>query len=110
MERGDIFHVDLNPIEGREQAGRRFVLIVSATAFNQVTRLPIVCPITGGGGSVRGTGFAVSLSGSGTRTDGIIRCDQPRVLDLAARGARKIETVPDFIIDEVLARLLPIFE
>lgn len=110
MERGDIFHVDLNPIEGREQAGRRFVLIVSATAFNRVTRLPIVCPITAGSSYARGAGFAVSLSGSGTRTDGIVRCDQPRVLDLAARGAQKVETVPDFIIDEVLARLLPIFE
>jgi hypothetical protein len=29
LERGDIYHVDLNPIQGREQAGARFVLVVS---------------------------------------------------------------------------------
>jgi hypothetical protein len=33
-----------------------------------------------------------------------------RVLDLQARRARFIERVPDFIMDEVLARLLPLFE
>jgi mRNA-degrading endonuclease toxin of MazEF toxin-antitoxin module len=29
VNRGDIYHVDLNPTQGREQAGSRFVLIVS---------------------------------------------------------------------------------
>jgi mRNA-degrading endonuclease toxin of MazEF toxin-antitoxin module len=28
VERGDIFHVDLNPTQGREQAGARYVVIV----------------------------------------------------------------------------------
>lgn len=110
MKRGDIYHVDLNPIKGHEQAGHRFVLVVSATAFNQVTRLPIVCPITGGGEFARTAGFAVPLSGAGTRTDGVVRCDQPRALDLTARGARRVDAVPDFIMDDVLARLAPIFE
>jgi len=31
-------------------------------------------------------------------------CNQPRVLDLQARKARFIEKIPDFIIDEVLAK------
>jgi len=50
------------------------------------------------------------LAGSGTRTTGIIRCDQPRALDLAARGGRKLESIPDAIMEEVLARTSPIFE
>jgi mRNA-degrading endonuclease toxin of MazEF toxin-antitoxin module len=29
VERGDVFHVDLNPIQGREQGGARYVVIVS---------------------------------------------------------------------------------
>ena len=110
MERGDIYHVDLNPTKGREQTGQRFVLIVSPAAFNRITRLPIVCPVTGGGDFARTAGFAVPLSGAGTKTDGVVRCDQPRALDLTARKARKIESVPDFIMDEVLAKLAPIFE
>ncbi|HEV8042737.1 MAG TPA: hypothetical protein VGP62_27915 [Bryobacteraceae bacterium] len=52
----------------------------------------------------------MSLSGAGTKTTGLVRCDQPRALDLAARGGRKLEAVPRVIIDEVLARLVPIFE
>jgi mRNA-degrading endonuclease toxin of MazEF toxin-antitoxin module len=55
-------------------------------------------------------GFAVSLTGAGTKTIGIIRCDQPRALDLAARAGRKLESIPDSIMGEVLARITPIFE
>ncbi|EGY27033.1 pemK [Desulfovibrio sp. A2] len=40
----------------------------------------------------------------------MIRCDQPRVLDLKARGGRRVESVPDDVLDEVLARFIPIFE
>ena len=35
--------------------------------------------------NARRHGFAVSLENAGTRTHGVIRCDQPRTLDLAAR-------------------------
>lgn len=81
MNRGDIFHVDLNPTQGREQAGARFVLVVSPAEFNSLGT-PLVCPITQGGNFARHAGFAVSLSGAGT-----------------------LEKAPSFIVDEVLARL-----
>lgn len=109
MGRGDIFHVDLNPIRGREQAGPRYVLVVSPKAFNDLGT-PLVCPVTQGGSFVRYAGFAVSLSGAGTKTQGVVLCNQPRVLDLQARRGRFIETVPDFIIDDVLAKLLTLIE
>lgn len=110
MKRGEIYLVSLDPTSGREQQGTRPVLVVSPTPFNRVTRIPIVLPITSGGDFARTKGFAVSLSGAGTETTGVIRCDQPRALDLAARRARKLERVPDLIMDEVLAKLIPIFE
>ena len=43
-----------------------------------------------------------------TRTTGAIRCDRPRVLDLAARNGRRLESVSAAIIDEVLAGLAAI--
>jgi mRNA interferase ChpB len=110
MERGDIYLVSLDPTSGHEQQGTRPVLVVSPAAFNRVTRVPIVVPITSGGNFARTAGFAVSLTGAGTRTTGIVRCDQPRALDLSARNARKLEHVPDTIIDEVMAKLQAIFE
>ena len=110
MKRGEIWLVSLDPASGREQEGRRPVLIVSPDAFNQVTKVPVVLPITTGGNFARMAGFAVSLMGAGTKTTGVIRCDQPRVLDLTVRRAKRLETVPAAIMEEVLARLFPIFE
>lgn len=110
MDRGDIYLVSLDPTSGSEQKGTRPVLIVSPAAFNRLTRTPVVLPITTGGNFARTAGFAVSLMGAGTATTGVVRCDQPRALDLGARQARRLEAVPAEIIDEVLARLAPLFE
>ena len=110
MERGDVFLVSLDPATGHEQQGRRPVLVISLGKFNRLTGVPIVLPITGGGGFARLAGFAVSLMGAGTQTTGVVRCDQPRALDLRARAAKKLETVPDDIVDEVLSKVIPLFE
>lgn len=110
MERGDIYLVCLDPTSGHEQQGTRPVLVVSPSAFNRLTRTPIVVPITTGGNFARTAGFAVSLDGAGTKTTGVVRCDQPRALDLASRHGRKLESVPPAIIDDVLAKLAVLFE
>lgn len=108
MKRGDIYLVSLDPTLGHEQQGSRPIVIVSATEFNQASKLPVVCPITSGGDFARRLGFAVPISG--IETTGIVRCDQPRVLDLGARKARKIDTLPKPILEEVLAKIVTIFE
>jgi len=110
MRRGEIWWVGPDPVEGHEQKGRRPVLIISPDAFNRVTMAPVVLPITSGGSFARTAGFAVSLTGSGTKTTGVIRCDQPRALDLGARKGRRLESVPDRVMDEVLAKLATILE
>jgi mRNA-degrading endonuclease toxin of MazEF toxin-antitoxin module len=110
MKRGEIWLVDLDPTAGHEQRGRRPVLIVSPEAFNRVTKVPIVLPVTGGGRFARTAGFAVALSSAGTQTAGIVRCDQPRALDLHARNATRLESVPTAVMEDVLARVSPIFE
>jgi len=110
MKRGEIWLVSLDPTLGHEQKGRCPVLIVSPEAFNRITKLPIVLQITSGGSFARTAGFAVPLTGARTKTTGVVRCDQPRTLDLAARGGRKLESIPAAVMDEVLARVSPIFE
>lgn len=110
MERGDVYLVSLDPAAGHEQQGKRPVLVISPGKFNRLTGVPIVLPITSGGGFARTAGFAVSLMGAGTQTTGVVRCDQSRALDLRARVARKLETIPDDVIDEVLSKVLPLFE
>lgn len=108
MKRGDIYSVSLDPTLGHEQQGHRPVLIISPTAFNQATRLPVVLPITSGGAFARRLGFAVPLTG--IRTSGIVRCDQPRVLDIEARHGKKVEALPTELLEEVLAKTITLFQ
>lgn len=101
--------VSLDPVSGREQRGTRPVMVVSPQAFNRVLP-PIVLPITTGGNYIRNQGFAVTLTGSGLETGGVVICSQPRTLDIKSRGARFIESAPKVIIEEVMAKLSTIFE
>lgn len=108
MKRGDVYMVDLEPTRGREQRGQRPVVVVSPDDFNRVTGLPVILPITNGGEFARRIGFAVPLAG--TATTGVVRCDQPRVLDLNARNGRMVESLPAAIMADVLARTVTIFQ
>jgi mRNA interferase ChpB len=104
LKRGDIYSVDLEPTKGREQRGRRPVIIITTSEFN-LHNPPIVCPITGGGAGTRLKGFAVSLMNTGMKTDGVVICSQPRVLDVKVRGGKYIERAPEEVINEVMAAL-----
>jgi len=108
MKQGDIVMVDLEPTRGREQRGYRPVLIISSDDFNRVTGVPVILPITTGGQFAGRIDFAVTLDG--TRTTGVIRCDQPRVVDLHDRIARFVEYVPEDILLRTLAKVATIFE
>lgn len=109
MDRGDIWHVDVDPTKGREQAGRRYVLILTPREFNRLGT-PIVAPITVGGQHARMQGFTVSLSGAGTHVTGVVLCHQIRALDMQARNGKFSEKGPDFITDDVLAKVTALFE
>ena len=103
-ERGDILHIDLDPTKGREQRGRRYVLVLTEARVNHFG-LALVCPVTHGGEFAREHGFAVSLSGAGARTQGVVLCHQSRTLDFKERGAVWVESLPEVFVDEVLARV-----
>ena len=107
MKRGDIYLVSRDPASEHEQSGSRPVLILSPSEFNMATQLPVVLPITNGGEFARRLGFAVPIAG--IKTTGVVRCDQPRVLDLAARQGRKVDTLPTAIMDDVLAKVATLF-
>lgn len=108
MNRGDIYLVSLDPTEGREQRGFRPVLVISPAEFNAATKLPVILPITNGGAFARRIGFAVPITG--ITTTGVVRCDQPRVLDLDIRHVRKVDSLPSAILDDVMAKVATIFE
>jgi len=110
FDRGDIVRVSLNPVVGREQQGDfRPALILSPAAFNALG-VALVAPITQGGDFARFAGFAVPLSGSGTETQGVALVNMIRAMDLEARAAKKIESAPQVVVDDALARLQAILE
>jgi len=108
--RGDIVRINLEPVVGREQQGEaRLALVLSPAAFN-ASGLAVIAPISQGGDYARHAGFAVSLCGSGTQTQGVMLCNQIRTVDLEARQAKRIETVPEAIILDTLARVQTLFD
>lgn len=110
FERGDIIKVTLNPVVGNElQGDYRPCLVLSPKAFNKLGTA-LVAPITQGGNYARYQGFAVSLMGTGTETQGVVMVNAVRTLDLVARRAKFIEKAPVVINDEVLSRLLVLIE
>jgi mRNA interferase ChpB len=96
--------VNLDPTEGHEQKGMRPALVLSTAAFN-VLGVVLVAPITQGGDFARHAGFAATLSGAGTKTQGVALVNQIRMLDLEARRAKRVETAPEYVVDDALARL-----
>ena len=108
--RGDILELSLDPTHGREVRGSRPVLVLSADAFNRASGLLLVAPITQGGAASRETGFSVTLMGAGTRTQGIVLCDQTRTVDARARSYRRIEKAPAHVVEESLDAVRAILE
>ena len=106
FEQGDIVYLDFDPQAGHEQKGRRPALVVSNNLFNRVSSLTMVCPITHTG---RRHPFHLRLDGR-TKTDGVILCDQARMLDLNSRNARAKEKAPPEIVAEAVDMLIGFVE
>lgn len=109
FERGDVVHVPLDPAVGHEQRGARPALVLTSRDFNRLGDV-LVAPITQGGDFSRYAGFAVSLAGSGCKTQGAALVNKIRMLDLTARKARRIERAPDEVVADALARLTTLLD
>ena len=109
FDRGDVVSVPLDLAIGHEQSGTRPALVLTTKDFNKLGDV-LVAPITQGGDFSRHAGFAVSLTGTGCRTQGVALINKVRMLDLAARKARRIERAPQAVIDEALGRLIALLD
>lgn len=110
FERGDIVRVSFEPVVGSEMRGEsRPGLVLSSAAFN-ISGDALIAPITQGSDYSRYAGFAVSLMGTGCKTQGVALVNKICMMDLKARKAKKIERAPQVVIDDALARLMTILE
>jgi len=96
---GDIIIIDLDPVLGHEQRGRRPGLIISNDQFHHRTNnLVLVCPITN---TISGFPAHILLDDR-TNTSGEIMCEQVKTIDLTVRNPSYKETVPDDILDDAI--------
>ena len=106
FEQGDLVWLNFTPQSGHEQRGHRPALVVSNHLFNRVSNLTMVCPVTH---TDRHHPFHIHLDPR-TKTDGVIMCDQTRMLDLNSRQAEFIEKVPDDILAEAVDLIIGFIE
>ncbi len=83
IQRGEIYFVNLNPVQGREQAGQRPVLVLS---IDEINRLPLVVTVIVGtkGENIQRdypTNVRVSTEESGLPIETVFLCFQVRSLD-----------------------------
>lgn len=91
--------------------GTHFGLVVSPVEFNARFRKAWICPISQGAADVaREASFLVTLMRTGCKTAGSIHTHQIKCLDYVVRQARKVESVPSTVMDEVLDCLLAVLD
>jgi mRNA interferase MazF len=91
IQRGEIYFVNLNPVQGREQAGQRPVLVLSIDAINRLPLVIMVVVGTKGANVPRDypTNVRVSPADSGLPMETVFLGFQVRSLD-----ARRFPATP----------------
>lgn len=98
--RGEIRWADLNPVRGREQAGRRPVLILSHDVFNERSGTVIAVAITG---QPQRAGFPLTLE---LRSEALpkqswVKISQIRTLAIDRIGKRLSRVTPEEVAQVV---------
>lgn len=83
VQRGEVYFVNLNPVQGREQAGQRPVLVLSIDAINSLPLVITVVVGTKGENITRDypTNVRLSPADSGLPMETVFLCFQLRSLD-----------------------------
>jgi mRNA interferase MazF len=107
--RGEIWNADLDPTRGREQAGRRPVLVVSTNAFNHgPAELVVVLPVTTKDKRIPWHVPVKSGSGGLTR-ESFVMCEAVRCVS-CQRLFKRLGAVPPSVIEEAELRLRMLLE
>ena len=106
VERGDIIIINLDPVKGHEQAGKRPALVISNEKFYRIFKLAVILPITN---NTKDFPFHVLLDDR-TNIKGVILCEHLRTVDLEEIKYNKVEKLPKNLLEEVLEKVSLIFQ
>ena len=83
----DIVYIDLSPIKGHEQEGKRPALVISSKLFNQFTNMALLCPISNNNKSFP-THYELERT---KKVKGSVLCEHLRSIDYNERNIEFIE-------------------
>jgi len=103
IQRGEIYFVNLNPVQGREQAGQRPVLVLS---IDDINRLPLVMTVVVGtkGANVPRDypiNVRVAAADSGLPMETVFLCFQLRSLDARRFPLAPAGKVTGYILERI---------
>ncbi len=101
--RGEIVWLDFEPTRGKEIGKYRPALVLSSTHYNDMTGLLICCPIST---SVRGGPTEVAVTNLAEPC--VVACNLVHTLDWRQRKIKQAASADMVLVNEVLARLLPL--
>lgn len=112
-QKGEIWHVNGDPVEGREFKGPHYYLVVSQRELVAALGTAVCVPVTSAGVASRSQGVTVFLDGNSTDTGkvtGVALCYQVRSLDLTARKASYAARVEPHVMDEILSLVIDLID
>jgi mRNA interferase MazF len=102
---GDIIKIDLDPRQGHEQKGRRPYICLSHHLVSEYANIAVFAPISN---TLRQYPLYIPLNE--TKSTGAVLLDQLVTIDYNARQWSYIETVGNDFLDELLKKVIVIFQ
>ena len=102
---GDIIKINLNPKQGHEQAGYRPYICLSNKIISDVANIAVFAPISNTKRS-----YPLYINLNNMKTTGVVLLDQLMTIDYNARGFDFVESVPQGMIDELLEKVVLVFQ
>lgn len=102
---GDIIKVNLSPKQGHEQEGYRPYICLSNKIISDTANIAVFAPISN---TKRKYPLYIKLKNTNTR--GSVMLDQLVTIDYNARNFKFIESVPKDLLDDLLAKVVLVFQ
>ena len=102
---GDIIKINLDPKQGHEQKGYRPYICLSHHLVSDYAKIAVFAPISN---TERQYPLYIPLRES--KTTGVVLLDQVVTIDYNARQWKYIETASDDFLDELLKKVVVIFQ
>ena len=102
---GDIVKINLNPKQGHEQRGYRPYICLSNKIISDIANVAVFAPI-----SNTKRNYPLYIKLKDTKTTGSVLLDQVVTIGYNARKFEFVERVPDEVINELLAKVILVFQ